>query len=68
MLMALAFRFLEAVCVLVAAIMVGSWFMSEVRKSQAGKAPWYAPYMSLPGILIMLVLAVPIILWAIQNA
>ena len=66
--MDLAFRVLEAVCVLVAAIMLGSWFMGEVKKSQARKAPWYAPYVSLPGIVILLVLAAPIIWWAIQNA
>ncbi len=65
--MALAFKILEAVCVLVAAILVGNWFLGEVRKSQAGKAPWYAPYVSLPGIVIMLVMAIPIVLWVINK-
>lgn len=66
--MSLAFRILEGVCVLVAAILVGNWFLAEVRKSHAGKGPWYGPYLSIPGLLIILILAIPIILWAIDKA
>lgn len=62
-----AFKILEAVCVLAAAIMVGNWFLAEVRKSQARKAPWYAPYLSPPGIVIIIILAVPVVWWAVMN-
>ncbi len=65
--MALMFKALEAVCVLVAAIVVGNWFLGEVRKTRVRKAPWYTPYLSLPGMLILLILIVPVVLWAIQR-
>lgn len=65
--MSLAFKALEAVCVLVAAIIVGNSFLKEVRKAQASKAPWYAPYLSLPGVVIIIVLIVPIVWWALGK-
>lgn len=66
--MSLAFMILKGVCVLVAAILVGNWFLAEVQKSHARKGPWYGPYLSIPGVLIIILLAVPIILWAIEKA
>ncbi len=65
--MAVAFKILEAVCVLVAAIIVGNMFLAEVRKNQAGNGPWYGPYLSLPGIVIIIVLVVPVIWWAVNK-
>ncbi len=53
---------------LVAAILVGNWFMSEVRKARFKNAPWYQPYISIPGLLIILaVLLLPIVLWIIKS-
>jgi phage-related protein len=53
---------------LVAAILVGNWFMSEVRKARFKGAPWYQAYVSIPGLLIILaVLLVPIVLWIIKS-
>ena len=53
---------------LVAAILVGNWFMSEVKKARSKGAPWYQPYISIPGLLIILaVLLVPIVLWIIKS-
>ena len=49
---------------LVAAILVGNWFMSEVKKVRARGGPWYQPYLSVPGVLVILaVLLLPILLW-----
>ena len=52
---------------LVAAIFLGNWFMSEVRKARFKGAPWYQPYLSIPGLLIILAVLVPIILWIIKS-
>lgn len=41
------------ICVLVAAVIVGSWFLAEYQKARdAGKA-WYAAYATVPGLLII---------------
>jgi len=52
---------------LVAAIFLGNWFMSEVKKARFKGAPWYQPYISIPGLLIILAILVPIILWIIKS-
>ena len=52
---------------LVAAILLGNWFMSEVKKARFKGAPWYQPYISIPGLLIILAILVPIILWTIKS-
>jgi len=52
---------------LVAAILLGNWFMSEVKKARFKGAPWYQPYISIPGLLIILAILVPIVLWIIKS-
>ncbi len=46
--------------VLLAAILTGNWFLAEVRKSKALKKPWYDPYLSIPGILIVIIIFIPV--------
>ena len=58
---------LKMVATLVAAIMVGNWFVTEVKTARAKKLPWYRPYLSLPGAIIILFLVMPIVLWAISK-
>jgi hypothetical protein len=49
---------------LAAAVLVGNWFLSEVKKVRIKGGPWYQPYLSIPGVLIiMAILLVPILLW-----
>jgi hypothetical protein len=52
---------------LLAAIFVGNWFMSEVKKARFKGAPWYQAYLSIPGLLIILAILIPIILWIIKT-
>jgi hypothetical protein len=52
---------------LVAAILLGNWFMSEVKKARFKGAPWYQPYLSVPGLLIILAILIPVILWIIRK-
>ena len=52
---------------LLAAIFVGNWFMSEVKKARFKGAPWYQAYLSIPGLLIILAILIPVILWIIKT-
>ncbi len=58
---------LKIVAPLVAAIMVGNWFLSEVKKARLKGKPRYQAYLSVPGVLIMLAILLPIILWIIRQ-
>ena len=58
---------LKFVAVLVAAAIIGNWFLVEVKKAKIRKDPWYMPYVSLPGIIILLALMLPLILWLINR-
>jgi hypothetical protein len=53
---------LKAIPILVAALFLGNWFLSEVKKARAARKPWWAPYLTTPGILIVIVLMIPILL------
>ena len=57
---------IKIIAPLVAAILVGNWFMSEVKKARVKGAPWYQAYLSIPGLLIILVILLPIVLWIIR--
>ncbi len=52
---------------LAAAILVGNWFMSEVKKARFKGAPWYQAYVSIPGLLIILAILIPVVLWIIKT-
>ena len=47
--------------VLVAAIIVGNWFLAEVKKAGRQRLPWYKPYLSVPGLIILAALCLPLI-------
>lgn len=53
---------LKAIPILLAAFLLGNWYLSEVRKAKAARKPWYASYFTIPGILIFIVLMLPICL------
>ena len=53
---------LKALPILAAAFLLGNWFLAEVRKAKAAARPWYAPYLTLPGVLIIIVLMIPVYL------
>ena len=47
--------------VLIAAIIIGNWFLAEVKKANRKQQPWYTPYLSLPGLIILAALSLPLI-------
>jgi hypothetical protein len=49
--------------VLVAASILGNWFLAEFRRTRMTGKPWYAAYCTIPGLLIVFVIImVPIAL------
>jgi hypothetical protein len=55
-------KILQIICILVAASILGQWYLAEFRKARMQALPWYRACFSLPGILIfLLVLLLPVI-------
>ncbi|RJQ78746.1 MAG: hypothetical protein C4519_11810 [Desulfobacteraceae bacterium] len=53
---------LQMVCVLIAASILGNWFLAELKRARAVGKPWYAVYFTTPGIVIIcIILLVPLI-------
>ncbi len=63
-----AFKIIQLIAVLVAAGILGNWYLSEYRKARATNLPPYRAYFSLPGIIIILfVILLPILMRLIQK-
>lgn len=61
------FEILRFVAVLAAAAVLGNWFLAEVRKSRAKNEPRYKPYLTIPGMIIVLAVLMPLIYWVIMK-
>ena len=53
---------LKMIAILAAASFLGNWFLSELKKAHALRKPWYAPYLSWPGLLILIALFIPVVI------
>lgn len=52
----------KLIAVLVAAGLLGNWYMAEYRRVRGTNLPWYRAYLTLPGIVIIIViLLLPVI-------
>ena len=60
-------KLIKYAAVLVAALIIGNWFLTEARKAKMNKEPWYKPYLSLPGLIILAALSLPLIILLIDN-
>ncbi len=59
---------IKAVAALMAAMTLGNWFLAEVKRARVQGAPWYRPYLSTPGLMILaLTLVLPVIWWLAQS-
>ena len=57
-------QILKIIPILIAAILIGNWFLAELKRANATDKPWYSAYLSIPGLLILLaILVIPIALW-----
>lgn len=59
---------IKIIALLAAAGILGHWFLSEVKKTKALGRAWYRPYLSPPGIMIIVaIFAIPIIAWLLDK-
>jgi hypothetical protein len=59
---------LLALCApLLAAVILGNLFLTEVKKARTVRAPWYSPYLTLPGLVVLAALCSPILIWLIKK-
>jgi hypothetical protein len=58
---------LKIIPILIAAMILGNWFLSEVKKNRKSETPWYAPYLSTPGILIFIIILIPVLIWILSD-
>lgn len=59
---------LKLLAVMVAAIAVGNWFLAETRRSRMRKDPWYRPYLTIPGLLIVAAaIGLPVLAWLARH-
>jgi hypothetical protein len=57
-------QILKLIAILVAAILLGNWFLAEVKEGRVKGKPWYHAYFSAPGILVILALfLLPLVIW-----
>ena len=61
------FNLIKYAAVLVAALIIGNWFLTEAGKAKKNKEPWYKPYLSLPGLIILAALSLPLIFLLIDD-
>ncbi len=55
-------------CTMLVAITLGNLFLHEVKKARDNQSPWYVPYVTLPGLLVLAaVLGAPLLIWLIRN-
>jgi ABC-type tungstate transport system substrate-binding protein len=45
-------EFFKMAAVLIAAVMIGNWFMAEQRKNKAQALPWFRVYFTAPGLIV----------------
>ena len=57
------FDIIKIVAILAAAGILGNWFLREVRQTKLAGKPWYSPYISVPGILVIIAVLLPVLLW-----
>ena len=59
---------LKLIPILIAAILLGNWFLSELKRANATGKPWYTAYISIPGLLILLaILVIPVVIWLMSH-
>ncbi len=46
---------IKFISIIIASIIIGRWFLKELKFAQKEQKPWYAPYISIPGIIIIII-------------
>jgi H+/Cl- antiporter ClcA len=61
------FGLLKLIMPLLAAVIVGNWFLGEAKRAKLAGKPWYTPYLTIPGLLVLIALMIPFVLWVIKS-
>jgi hypothetical protein len=61
------FGLLKLIMPLLAAVIVGNWFLGEAKRAKLAGKPWYTPYLSIPGLLVLIALMIPLVLWVLKS-
>ena len=54
--LSLILKNLQYLSVLIAAAILGNWYLAEYKKAKLAGQPWYRAFFSLPGILIVILI------------
>jgi len=66
--MSMLSQILKMAAILGAAVLLGNWFLHELRLARRNGKPWYAVYLTPPGILILLAaLVLPLAAWYFRR-
>lgn len=66
--MAILPQIIKMIAVLGAAALLGNWFLSELRNARRNGKPWFAVYLTVPGILVALAaVLLPIAAWYFNH-
>jgi len=66
--MTLLTQILKMIAILAAAALLGNWFLSELRAARQNSKPWFAVYLTAPGILVVLsAVLLPIAIWYFKH-
>ena len=66
--MAILLQVVKACAILAAAGVLGNWFLKEVRTGKQKGLPWYAAYLSPPGLLIICIICLlPLLAWWLRQ-
>jgi hypothetical protein len=61
-------QLVKLIAILAAAALLGNWFLSELRAARRNAKPWYAVYLTPPGILVILsAIILPIAVWYFKH-
>ena len=61
-------KIIRLIAVLLAASILGNWYLAEYKKARAAHLPSYRAYFSLPGIcILLLILLLPFLVRMIQR-
>ncbi len=65
--MATLIEVVKLISVLAGAAILGNWFLAELRNMRRLKRPWYAVYLSPPGLLVLAAVSLPVIYWLARR-
>lgn len=61
------FDLIKIVAILAAGAILGNWFLREVKQAKMSGKPWYTPYFSVPGLLVLVALLLPVLIWIARH-